>query len=87
MPKTIQFKISSQFSFIWRIERTLSVANTLGQGTMAMKGYSKFPKAPASLEPHNQIVYCQIQHNRLEGVLLYSVYSTAPPDWASSENL
>ena len=23
---------------------------------MAMKGYSAFPKAPASLEPHHQIV-------------------------------
>ena len=25
-------------------------------GAMAMKGYSAFPKAPASLEPHHQIV-------------------------------
>ena len=25
------------------------------------KGYSIFPKAPALLEPHRQIVLCQIQ--------------------------
>ena len=25
-------------------------------GAMVMKGYSAFPKAPASLEPHQQIV-------------------------------
>ena len=25
-------------------------------GAMAMKGYSAFPKAPVSLEPHQQIV-------------------------------
>ena len=30
-------------------------------GAMAMKGYSAFPKVPASLEPHHQIVYCHIQ--------------------------
>ena len=29
-------------------------------GTMAMKGYSAFPKAPALLEPHHQIVLCHI---------------------------
>ena len=27
-------------------------------GTMAIKEYSAFPKAPALLEPHHQIVYC-----------------------------
>ena len=30
-------------------------------GTITMKGCSTFPKAPASLEPHNQIVWCHIQ--------------------------
>ena len=25
-------------------------------GTMAIKAYSAFPKAPASLEPHRQVV-------------------------------
>ena len=30
-------------------------------GTMAIKGYSAFLKAPALLEPHHQISYCHIQ--------------------------
>ena len=39
-------------------------------GAMAIKGYSAFPKAQALLEPHHQIVYCQIQDIRYgEGVL------------------
>ena len=33
-------------------------------GTMAMKGYSTFPKIPALLEPHYQIVSCHIQETR-----------------------
>ena len=33
-------------------------------GAMAMKGYSAFPKAPASLELHHQIIYCHIQDTR-----------------------
>ena len=38
---------------------TLSGATTPDQsepGSEAMKGYSAFPKAPALLEPHHQIV-------------------------------
>ena len=31
---------------------------------MAMKGYSEFPKALVSLEPHHRIVYCHIQETR-----------------------
>ena len=31
------------------------------QEAVVVKGYSAFPKAPASLEPHHQIVYCYIQ--------------------------
>ena len=57
--QTIQFSISTQFSSIWPIDRTLSGVTTPGQselGAMAMKWYSAFPKAPALLEPHHQIV-------------------------------
>ena len=32
---------------------------------MAMKGYSAFPKAPALLEPHHQIVYGHILDTRV----------------------
>ena len=55
----IQFCISTQFSSIWPIDRTLSGATTLGQsgpGAMAIKGYSASLKAPELLEPHPQIV-------------------------------
>ena len=34
---------------------------------MEMKEYSTFPKAPASLEPHHQIVYCHIDVTRSGG--------------------
>ena len=50
-----------------------------------MKGYFAFPKAPALLEPHHQIVYCHIQDTRWGGsypsVEKQPVYSTAPADW------
>ena len=55
-------------------------------GAMAMKGYSAFPKAPALLEPHHQIVSCHIQDTRWGGSYssaeVPSVYSTAPANWA-----
>ena len=51
-----------------------------------MKGYSTFPKVPALLEPHHQIVYCHIQDTRCGGSYPSAekqpVYSTAPADWA-----
>ena len=55
-------------------------------GAMSMKGYSAFPKAPALLEPHNQIVWCHIQDNHGAGynppAEVQSVYPTAPADRA-----
>ena len=56
-------------------------------GAMAMKGYSAFPKVPALLEPHQQIVYCHIQDTRWRvgsypSAEKQSVYSIAPADWA-----
>ena len=53
---------------------------------MAMKGYSVFPKASASMEPHQQIVQCHI-HDSHGGVSYLSaetqsVYFIAPADWA-----
>ena len=53
--QTIQFSISMQFSSIWPTDRTLSGATTPGQ-RLQWRGCSAFPKAPASLEPHYQIV-------------------------------
>ena len=56
-------------------------------GAMAIKGYSTFPKAPALLEPHHQIVKCHNQDTCWGGGLtpfaeMQSVNSTAPTDWA-----
>ena len=51
--QTIQFSISTQFCSIWPIDRTLLSSTTLGRvdlGSMAKKGYSAFPKAPALLD-------------------------------------
>ena len=53
-------------------------------GAIAMKGYSKFPKAPALLEAHYQIV---ILDTRWGGSYpppskVQSVYSTAPAECA-----
>ena len=39
-------------------------------GAMAMKGYTAFPKAPAILEPHHEIVLCHIQDACCGGALL-----------------
>ena len=38
-------------------------------GAMAINGYSAFPKTPALLEPHHQIVQCHIQDTRYGGGL------------------
>ena len=57
--QTIQFSISTQFSFIWSIDRTLSGPTTPSQsksGSYGNEGYNAFPKAPALLEPHHPIV-------------------------------
>ena len=57
--QTIQFSRSMQFSSSSPIDRTLSGATTLGQngpGSNGNEGDSAFPKAPALLEPHHQIV-------------------------------
>ena len=55
-------------------------------GVMAIKEYSTFPKAPALVEPHNEIVQCHIQVTHGGGsypsIEVQSVYSTAPADWA-----
>ena len=54
-------------------------------GAMAMKGCSVYPKSPALLEPHHQIVYSHVR-TLVGGLYPYaevqSVDSTAPADWA-----
>ena len=53
-----------------------------------MKGCYAFPKAPASLEPHRQIVLHHIQdicwESEGSSAEAQSLYSTAPADWAAA---
>ena len=56
-------------------------------GMTAMKGYSAFPKVPASLEPHHPITLCHIQDTCWGGSYpsaeVQSVCSTALADLAT----
>ena len=89
--QTIQFSISTQFSSIWPIDRTLSDITTPGQswpGSDGNEWYSAFPKTPALLEPPDRIVLCHIQDTSSGGwsyssAEMPSVYSTAPAEWAN----
>ena len=57
--KIIQFSIRTQFSAIWPIDMTQSVAITLGQSGPGINGnkvYPALPKTPVLLEPQQQIV-------------------------------
>ena len=54
--QAVQLSISTQFSSIYSIDRTLSLRVKVDLGAMAMKECSLFPKAPALLKPHHQIV-------------------------------
>ena len=53
-------------------------------GTIAMKGYSAFPKAPALLEPHQIVLHHNLDTRRRKICSEAVVYSIAPVDWASS---
>ena len=48
----------------------LSLRARVDLGTMAMKKYSAFPKAPALLESYHQIVSCHIQDTCCGGSLI-----------------
>ena len=61
--QTIQFSISTQFkcqTVLFDPEigpyQVLALWARVDLGVMTMKGYSVFPKAPALLKPHHQIV-------------------------------
>ena len=55
--------------------------------SMAMKGYTASPKAPALQEPHDQIAYCYIQDPRYKesypSAEMQSVYPTTSANWSS----
>ena len=89
--QTIQFCISMQLVLFnpWiGPYQVLPFRAKVDLGAMAMKGLSAFPKAPASLEPHHQIVLCHIQDTHggsYPSAEVQSVYSTTPANWTIVE--
>ena len=66
----IQFSISMPLLlFIPGSYQVLPFRAGVDLGAMAMKRYSAFPQALASLEPHHQIVQCHIQDTHWGWVL------------------
>ena len=62
--QTIQFSISRllvRFNPYRGPYQGLTRRARVDLGAMAMKRCSAFPRPPASLNPHHQIVYCHIQ--------------------------
>ena len=65
--QAIQFRISTQFSSIWPIDRTLSGTTTprlSGHESDGNEGIPHIPIGPAFLETHDQIVKCHNQDIR-----------------------
>ena len=89
--QTIQFSISTQFSSIWPIDRTLSDATTPGQcrpGNIGNEGVLHIPQSSSitGTSPSDCLVsYIQDTHcgcGSYPSAEKQSVYSTAPADWA-----
>ena len=87
--QTIQFSISTQFSYIWPIGRTLSVATTPGQsglGSDSSKGVRHIPQSSniTGAAPLDYLVsytgYSLEESNRFAAT--QSVYFAVPVNWA-----
>ena len=89
--QTIQFRISTQFSSIWPIDRTLSSATTPGQsgpGSNGNEGVLRIPQISSitGTSPSDGLMSYP-GHSLGEfypSAEKQSVYSTTPSDWASS---
>ena len=66
----MNFNFSWQQSLSIGLYQVLQLLARLDLGAMAMKRYSTFPKAPALLKPHHQIVLCHIKDTRWGGLTL-----------------
>ena len=92
---TNSLSTSTQFTSIWPIDKTIICYYSGARVDLeerTMKRCSAFPKAPALLEPHHQLVSWHIQDTRWVGEVLpsvekQSVYSTAPANWTSNCSL
>ena len=88
--QVIQFCISTHFSSIWPIDRTLSGITTLGQsapGSDGNEGVFHIPQSSSVTEtsPSDYLV-SYLGHSLEEpysSAEIQSVYSTAPADWTS----
>ena len=88
--QAIQFGISTQFSSIWPIDRTLSGATTLGQsepGRNGNDGVLRIPQSPSITGASSSDCLVSYPGHSLVGSYLsaekQSVYSTAPANWAT----
>ena len=63
----------------WCSQCSLPLRDRVDRGAMVMKRYSAFPKAPALLESHHQIMYCHIQDIHRRGL--------TPLQWCSQCSL
>ena len=86
--QTIQFCISTQFSSIWLIDKTLSSDITLGQGGPGNAGNEEALRNPQSSSiwtSASDFLVSYSGHSLGESYSSaekQSVYSTAPADWA-----
>ena len=87
--QAIQFSISTQFSFIWPINRTLLSATTpdsSGPGSNGNKGVLCIPQSSSITGPSRSDCLVSYLGHLLEESYFsaerQSVYSTAPADWA-----
>ena len=81
--QTIQFSISTQFSSIWSIDRTLSGATTPDQSGPRNDGNKEVLCIPQSSNiSGTSLSDCLVSYPR-HSAGMQSVYSTAPADWAT----
>ena len=86
LPQVIQFSISTQFSSIWPVDRTLSGATTLdqsGPGTNGSEGVLRIPQSSSITGTSQSDFSMSYPGHSLVGSYptaeVQSVYSTAPP--------
>ena len=81
----IQFSISTQFSYIWSIDRTLSGATTLGQRGPGSDGIPQSSSITGNSPSDCLVSY--LGHSLIgesySSTEKQSVYSTAPAEWAT----
>ena len=85
--QTIQFRISTQLSSIWSIDRTLPLQTRVDLGMMAMKGYSTLSFSITGASPSDCLVSYpgDVFGESYPSAAMQSEYFTAPSDCANLE--